>query len=125
MIGTGSEVQLCLGAYEILKKQGIKARVVSMPSWSLYERQTPDYKEEVLPSSVKARVSVEMGSTFGWCRYAGSGDRSGMIGISTFGESAPIGDLLPEFGFTVDHVVSKANEVLNLNDKKVKKPSKK
>jgi transketolase len=125
LIGTGSEVQLCLGAYEILKKQGIKARVVSMPSWSLYERQTPDYKEEVLPSSVKARVSVEMGSTFGWCRYAGSGDQGGMIGISTFGESAPIGDLLPEFGFTVDHVVSKANEVLNLNDKKVKKPSKK
>ncbi|HET7288818.1 MAG TPA: transketolase [Thermodesulfobacteriota bacterium] len=125
LIGTGSEVQLCLGAYEILKKQVVKARVVSMPSWSLFEMQGAEYKEEVLPSSVTARVTVEAGSTFGWCRYAGSGDRSGMIGISTFGESAPIGDLLPEFGFTVDHVVAKANEVLNVKDKKAKKSSKK
>jgi transketolase len=96
-----------------------------MPSWSLFEMQGADYKEEVLPSSVTARVSVEAGSTFGWCRYAGSGDQSGMIGISTFGESAPIGDLLPEFGFTVDHVVAKANEVLKVKDKKAKKSSKK
>jgi transketolase len=125
LIGTGSEVQLCLGAYEILKKQGVKARVVSMPSWSLFEMQGADYKEEVLPSSVTARVSVEAGSTFGWCRYVGSDDRGGMIGISTFGESAPIGDLLPEFGFTVDHVVEKANEVLKVKDKKAKKSSKK
>jgi len=125
LIGTGSEVQLCLGAYEILKKDGIKARVVSMPSWSLYEMQGADYKEEVLPSSVKTRVSVEMGSTFGWCRYAGSDNGGGSIGINTFGESAPIADLLPEFGFTVDHVVAKAKEVLRLNGKKVKKTSKK
>ncbi|MFI5324567.1 MAG: transketolase-like TK C-terminal-containing protein, partial [Thermodesulfobacteriota bacterium] len=122
-IGTGSEVQLCLGAYEILKKQGIKARVVSMPCWSIYEMQGPEYWEEVLPSSVHARVSVEAGSTFGWRRYVGSYDRGGVIGISTFGESAPIGDLLPEFGFTVDHVVVKAKEILKLNDKKRVKKS--
>jgi transketolase len=126
LIGTGSEVQLCLGAYEILKKQGIKARVVSMPCWSIYEMQGPEYWEEVLPSSVHARVSVEAGSTFGWRRYVGSYDRGGVIGISTFGESAPIGDLLPEFGFTVDRVVTKAKEILKLNDKKkVKKSVKK
>jgi len=125
LIGTGSEVQLCLGAYEMLKKQGIKARVVSMPSWSLFEMQTADYKEEVLPSSVKARVSVEMGSTFGWCRYVGAENGGGSIGINTFGESAPIADLLPEFGFTVGHVVAKAKEVLKTDGKKVKKPSKK
>jgi transketolase len=87
--------------------------------------QGADYKEEVLPSSIKARVSVEMGSTFGWCRYVGSDNGGGSIGINTFGESAPIADLLPEFGFTVDHVVAKAKDVLKSNDKKVKKPSKK
>lgn len=126
LIGTGSEVQLCLGAYEALKKQGIKARVVSMPCWSIYEMQGAKYWEEVLPSSVRARVSVEAGSTFGWRRYVGSYDQGGVIGISTFGESAPIGDLFPEFGFTVDHVVAKAKEVLKLKDKKkVKKSAKK
>lgn len=123
LIGTGSEVQLCLGAYEALKKQGIKARVVSMPCWSIYEMQGAEYWEEVLPSSVRARVSVEAGSTFGWRRYVGSYDQGGVIGISTFGESAPIGDLLPEFGFTVDHVVAKAKEVLAYGDKKKNKKS--
>jgi len=118
LIGTGSEVQLCLGAYEVLKKDGVKVRVVSMPCWSLYEMQGSEYWEEVLPSSVHARVSVEAGSTFGWRRYVGPYDRGGVIGISTFGESAPIGDLLPEFGFTVEHVVAKAKEVLNNNAKK-------
>jgi len=118
LIGTGSEVQLCLGAYEVLKKEGVKVRVVSMPCWSLYEMQGPEYWEEVLPSSVHARVSVEAGSTFGWRRYVGPYDRGGVIGISTFGESAPIGALLPEFGFTVDHVVAKAKEVLDNNAKK-------
>jgi transketolase len=121
LIGTGSEVQLCLGAYEKLKKQGIKARVVSMPCWSIYEMQGPEYWEEVLPSSVRARVSVEAGSTFGWRRYVGSYDRGGVIGVKTFGESAPIGDLLPEFGFTVDHVVAKAKEVLKLIERKKSK----
>jgi len=123
LIGTGSEVHLCLGAYEKLKKEGIKARVVSMPCWSLYELQGREYWEEVLPSSVKARVSVEAGSTFGWRRYVGLHDNGGVIGVSTFGESAPIADLWPEFGFTVEHITAKAKEVLRRNGKKI--PSKK
>jgi len=125
LIGTGSEVQLCLGAYEKLKKQGIKARVVSMPCWSIYEMQGTDYWEEVLPDSVRARVSVEAASTFGWRRYVGLHDKGGVIGVSTFGESAPIGDLFPEFGLTVDHVVSKAKEVLKKNGKHTTKKTKK
>ncbi len=125
LIGTGSEVQLCLGAYEKLKKQGIKARVVSMPCWSVYEMQDQEYWEEVLPDSVRARVSVEAGSTFGWRRYVGLHDEGGVIGVSTFGESAPIADLFPEFGLTVDHVVSKAKEVLKKNGKSTTKKAKK
>ncbi len=123
LLGTGSEVQLCLGAYEILKKQGIKARVVSMPCWSLFELQSADYQEEVLPSSVRARVSVEAGSTYGWSRYVGTHDQGGVIGVTSFGESAPIADLLPEFGFTIDHVVTKAKEVLKNGEKKKAKKS--
>jgi len=125
LIGTGSEVHLCLGAYEKLKRQGIKARVVSMPCWSLYELQDTEYWEEVLPDSVRARVSVEAGSTFGWRRYVGLYDKGGVIGVSTFGESAPIADLLPEFGLTVEHVVAKAREVLRRNGKKTTKKTKK
>ena len=119
LIGTGSEVHLCLQAYEKLKKEGIKARVVSMPCWSLYELQGTEYWEEVLPTSVKARVSVEAGSTFGWRRYVGLHDNGGVIGVSTFGESAPIADLWPEFGFTVEHITAKAKEVLRRNGKKI------
>lgn len=126
LMGTGSEVQLCLGAYEKLKKQGTKARVVSMPCWSLFEAQSKDYREEVLPSSVRARVSVEAGSTYGWSRYVGAEDQGGVIGVTSFGESAPVADLFPEFGFTVDHVVAKAKEVLkNGGKKKAKKSGKK
>jgi transketolase len=125
IIGTGSEVQLCLGAYEKLQKEGVNARVVSMPCWSIYERQGQEYWEEVMPTSVKARVSVEAGSTFGWRRYVGTHDEGGVIGVSTFGESAPIGDLWPEFGFTVEHIVDKAHEILKMNGKKSKKSGKK
>ncbi|MFB3082231.1 MAG: transketolase, partial [Gammaproteobacteria bacterium] len=89
IIGTGSEVQLCLGAYEQLKRDGIKARVVSMPCWSLYECQNSAYWEEVLPSSVRARVAVEAGSTFGWRRYTGRHDEGSIIGLRDFGASAP------------------------------------
>jgi transketolase len=121
LIGTGSEVQLCLGAYEQLKKEGVNARVVSMPCWSIYEQQGQDYWEEVLPSSVKARISVEAGSTFGWRRYVGRHDEGGVVGVGTFGESAPIKDLWPEFGFTVEHIVDKAHEILKMNGKKSKK----
>jgi len=97
-----------------------------MPCWSLFEAQSKDYREEVLPSSVRARVSVEAGSTYGWSRYVGAEDQGGVIGVTSFGESAPVADLFPEFGFTVDHVVAKAKEVLkNGGKKKAKKSGKK
>jgi transketolase len=86
LLGTGSEVALCLEAYEKLKAEGIQARVVSMPSWEMFEhycREHPEYREQVLPESVTARVSVEQASTLGWARYVGTGGRS--IGMETFG----------------------------------------
>ncbi len=112
LIGTGSEVQLCLGAHHELAKQGIRSRVVSMPCWSLYESQGEAYWEEVLPSSVHARVAVEAGSTFGWRRYAGRHGVGGILGLRDFGASAPIKDLLEEFGLTVDCVVKMAKETM-------------
>ncbi len=113
LIGTGSEVQLCLGAHEQLLKDGIKSRVVSMPCWSLYERQDPAYWEEVMPSSVRARVAVEAGSTFGWRRYVGRHGEGNVLGMRTYGASAPIKDLLKEFGLTVEGVVKMAKETLS------------
>jgi transketolase len=110
LMSTGSEVQWCVNAYEQLKAEGIKARVVSMPSWELFEKQGQDYKDQVLPPEVKARVSVEQATTFGWERYVGS---SGvMIGMHGFGASAPIKDLLKKFGFTTEHVISAAREAI-------------
>jgi transketolase len=109
LLGTGSEVSLCLAAYEQLNAEGIKARVVSMPSWELFEqhcRSTPDYRTEVLPESVTARVSVEKASTLGWTRYVGTHGHS--IGMDTFGASAPLKELRKKFGFTVDNVVAAA-----------------
>jgi transketolase len=105
LIGTGSEVSLCVDAYERLTQEGIKARVVSMPSWELFEHQPQDYKDSVLPPSVKARVSVEQASTFGWDRYAGR-----RIGMHTFGASAPLKELQKRFGFTPDAVIAAAKE---------------
>jgi len=113
LIGTGSEVQLCLGAHEQLMEEGIKSRVVSMPCWSLYERQDPAYWEEVMPSSVRARVAVEAGSTFGWRRYVGRHGEGNVLGMRTYGASAPIKDLLKEFGLTVEGVVKMAKETLS------------
>ena len=110
MIGTGAEIELCLKATEELRKEGKKVRVVSMPSWELFEAQDEAYKESVLPKAVKKRVSVEAGATFGWCRYVG--DEGVSIGIDTFGASAPGGVALEKFGFTVDNVVAKAKEIL-------------
>jgi len=112
LIGTGSEVQLCLGAHEQLMKEGIQTRVVSMPCWSLYERQDPKYWEEVLPGSVRARVAVEAGSTFGWRRYVGRHGEGNVLGMRTYGASAPIKDLLKEFGLTVEGVVQMAKETI-------------
>ncbi|MEQ9618149.1 MAG: transketolase [Deltaproteobacteria bacterium] len=119
LIGTGSEVHLCLGAYEKLTRRKIKARVVSMPCWKLFELQDVKYQEKVLPSSVRARVAVEAGSTHGWGRYVGIRHvEGGVVGMRTFGESAPISDLLPEFGLTVDCVVKEARLVMDRIKKK-------
>jgi transketolase len=113
LLGTGSEVALCVEAYEKLTAEGVKARVVSMPSWDIYERQDEAYKQSVLPSSVTARVSVEMAATLGWDRYAGPKGR--IIGMHRFGASAPLKDLLKFFGFTVENVVAEARKALSAN----------
>ncbi len=110
LMGSGSEVPLCVEAGEKLNAAGIKARVVSMPSWELFERQDAAYKESVLPASVSARVSVEMASTFGWERY--TGPKGKIIGMRSFGASAPLKDLLKKFGMEADKVVAAAREVL-------------
>jgi transketolase len=110
LMATGSEVSLCVEAYERLKAEGVQARVVSMPSWEIFERQDAAYKESVLPSSVMARVSVEMAATFGWERYVGLKGR--MIGMHRFGASAPLKDLLKFFGFTADAVVAEARKAI-------------
>jgi transketolase len=110
LIGTGSELSLCVDAYEKLKTEGIKARVVSMPSWELFDKQDAAYKKSVLPPEVTARVSVEMAATFGWERHTGSKGRN--IGMHRFGASAPLKDLLEYFGFTVDKVIEEAHAVL-------------
>ena len=110
LIGTGSELSLCVDAYEKLKAQGVKARVVSMPSWEIFDQQDAAYQESVLPGEVTARVSVEMAATFGWERYTGSKGRN--IGMHRFGASAPLKDLLKYFGFTVDHVVDEARAAI-------------
>jgi transketolase len=110
LIGTGSEVALCVEAYEKLKSDSVQARVVSMPSWEIFEQQDAGYKESVLPSSVTARVSVEMASTFGWERYVGIKGRK--VGMHRFGASAPLKDLLKYFGFTADAVVAEARKAM-------------
>jgi transketolase len=110
LLGTGSEVPLCVDAYEQLKGEGVRARVVSMPSWEVFEHQDEAYRDEVLPPGVTARVSVEQASTFGWARYVGLTGHS--IGMRTFGASAPLKELQKRFGFTVDAVVAAAKEQL-------------
>src|SRR5271154_6024527 len=113
LMGTGSEVALCVEAYEKLKAEGIKARVVSMPCWKIFDRQDAAYRESVLPSSITARVSVEMAATFGWERYVGLKGRK--IGMHRFGASAPLKDLLKFFGFTADAVVAEARQAMAEN----------
>jgi transketolase len=114
LLGTGSEVSLCLDAYQKLRAEGIAARVVSMPSWEVFEyqcRKDPAYREQILPAAVRARVSVELASTFGWERYVGHDGR--MVGMHTFGASAPLKELQKKFGFTADAVVAAAKETLD------------
>ena len=110
LMGTGSEVYLCLAAYEQLMAGGTRARVVSMPSWDLFEHQSDDYKEAVLPPEVGARVSVEMAATLGWAKYVGA--RGISIGMQRFGASAPLKDLQKKFGFTAERVVAAAREAI-------------
>jgi transketolase len=110
LIGTGSEVQLCVGAYEQLTGEGVKARVVSMPCWELFARQSDDYKAKVFPREVRARVAVEAASSFGWSKYIGpDGDT---VTHDDWGASAPYKDILKHFGFTIENVVAKARAVI-------------
>jgi transketolase len=110
LIATGSEVILAVDAHEKLLAEGIRSRVVSMPSWDIFDHQTREYRDSVLPPNVTARVAIEQASTFGWERYVGTSGR--IIGMKTFGASAPLKELLKHFGFEPGHVVSAAKEVL-------------
>jgi transketolase len=110
LMGTGTEVSLCVSAYEQLKTEGVKARVVSIPSWNLFDQQSDEYKAKVLPPEVKARVSVEQASTFGWSQYIGPTGIA--IGMHRFGASAPIKDLQKKFGFTTENVVAAARKAM-------------
>ena len=111
LLATGSEVALCLEAYERLTAEKFNVRVVSMPSWEIFEHQDQAYRETVLPPAVRARISVEQASTFGWNRYVGA---EGLrIGMRTFGASAPLKELVKKFGFTVDNIVEQSKRLLN------------
>ncbi|HEY6109687.1 MAG TPA: transketolase C-terminal domain-containing protein, partial [Gemmatimonadales bacterium] len=111
LIATGSEVSLALDAQRQLAGNGIRARVVSMPSWELFEAQTPEYRDTVLPPGVHARVSVEAGSPFGWERYVGPA--GAIIGVDRFGASAPGPEVMARYGFTVEHIVAVARAQLH------------
>jgi transketolase len=113
LIGSGSEVQLCVKVHEQLKTKGIGSRVVSMPSWDLFERQDQSYRDSVLPPQIRARVSVEQGSVIGWDRYAGP--TGAIIGMHSFGSSAPLKDLLTKFGFTPEKVLQAAMQQIEKN----------
>jgi transketolase len=110
LIATGSEVHLALEAWGRLADEGIPARVVSMPSWELFDRQPEAYRNEVLPPAVTARLAIEAAVPHGWHRYVGL--RGGVIGMTRFGASAPYQVLMQQFGFTAEHVVSRAMELL-------------
>ncbi|MGA3004602.1 MAG: transketolase [Acetobacteraceae bacterium] len=110
LIATGSEVTLAIDAHEVLSSQGIRSRVVSMPSWDIFEHQPQSYRDSVLPPSVTARLAVEQGSVLGWDRYVGPAGK--VIGMKTFGASAPLKELLRNFGFEPERVVATAREML-------------
>ncbi len=110
LIASGSEVSLAVDAHEKLLAEGIRSRVVSMPSWDIFDLQTQEYRDSVLPPKMKARVAVEQASTFGWERYVGTSGR--VIGMKTFGASAPLKELQRKFGFEPDGVVAAAKEQL-------------
>ncbi len=110
LIATGSEVHPCLAAHETLAAEGVRSRVVSLPCWSLFERQDAAYRESVLPRGVRARVCVEQAATFGWERYAGTDGE--IVGMTRFGESAPIAELQKEFGFEESDIVAAARRTM-------------
>ncbi len=108
LIGTGTELSLCVAAYEKLTAEGVKTRVVSLPSWELFDAQPQSYRDAVLPPGVTRRVAVELGVEQGWCKYLGPMGR--FLGMTSYGASAPVGVLLKHFGFTVENVVKLAKE---------------
>jgi transketolase len=110
IIASGSEVPLALSAQEQLQQEGIGTRVVSLPTWELFEKQSQEYRDQVLPPSCLNRVSVEAASTFGWERYVGF--KGKIIGMQSYGASAPIDQLMKKFGFTVENVVAKVKELV-------------
>ena len=110
LIATGSEIALAVEAYEKLLEEGVHSRVVSMPSWDIFEHQPREYRDSVLPPGVTPRVAIEQASTFGWERYVGTTGK--VIGMQTFGASAPLKALQKEYGFTVDNVVAAARAQL-------------
>src|SRR5258708_23736821 len=110
LLATGSEVSLAVDAYEQLKKEGIASRVVSMPCWELFEQQSDEYKESVLPAAITARVSVEAATTFGWSRYTGLKGRN--VGMHSYGASAPVKAVMKHFGFTAEKIIEEAKKLL-------------
>ena len=110
LIASGSEVHLALEARETLAGDGVAARVVSMPSWELFEAQTVEYRESVLPASVTARLAVEPGVTLGWERYVGP--RGDVIGLERFGASAPYQDVFEHLGFTAENIAGRAKALV-------------
>jgi transketolase len=110
LVASGSEVSLVVAAHEALASQGILSRVVSMPSWDIFEHQPQSYRESVLPADIKARIAVEQGSVLGWERYVGAAGR--VIGMETFGTSAPLKELQRKFGFEPERVVAVAKGLL-------------
>ena len=110
LMASGSEVGLIVAAEEKLAGQRVRARLVSVPSWELFDAQPPEYRDAVLPPAVKARIAVEAGAPQGWCRY--TGDAGAVIGVERFGASAPGAKVMQEYGFTVDNVVTQALKLL-------------
>jgi transketolase len=110
LLATGTEVQLAVAAQKKLAEEGIAARVVSMPSWELFDKQSKEYKDSVILPGVKARLAIEMGHSFGWDRYVG--DQGAVLGINKFGASAPGPVVIKEYGFTVENVIAQVKQLL-------------
>jgi len=112
LLATGSEVAVALKAQEVLNEKGIAVRVVSMPSWYLFEQQPKSYRDMVLPPWITVRIAIEAGSAMGWERYTGNSCDAHIIGLTSFGLSAPIDDVMNEFGLTVENVVRQVTRLV-------------